>query len=55
MYNRQELEDVLRHLLREGHLKRTVRSGDWCEGPPGNAEEGAVFWTVGRNRVWYQV
>lgn len=58
VYDRQEINDVLQHMLSEGFLKKIAadNSDSWlcgC-GPPDNREENKTFWVVGEKH-WYQV
>ena len=59
VYDRQEINDVLQHLLSEGFLKKVaVDGGDGLLGgcgPPDNREENKAFWLVGEKKHWYQV
>ncbi|THH29725.1 hypothetical protein EUX98_g4460 [Antrodiella citrinella] len=57
VYDRQEINEVLQHLLVEGQVKKHVEAHDvrriGC-GPPDNIEESMTFWTVGEKH-WYLV
>lgn len=57
VYDRQEVNDVLRHLWEEGYVKRDIRmhSLPVYEGPPPNDEEKSIFWSANSQKAWYQV
>ena len=58
MYDRQEINEVLQHLLDEGYVKKHVEAHDvrWAGcGLPDDKEEKMTFWTVGETKHWYLV
>ena len=57
VYDREEINDVLRHLLREGYIRKDYHAGERvleC-GPADGEEEKRTFWRVGSEKHWYQV
>lgn len=57
MYDRQEINEVLQHLLEERYVKKHVEAHDvrWVGcGLPDDDEEKMTFWTVGEKH-WYSV
>lgn len=63
MYDRQEVNDVLRHLLQDGALKRRwnldLNVEEHAENgyvmPMSDEDEKNTFWFLGNGKRWYQV
>ncbi|TCD70634.1 hypothetical protein EIP91_002353 [Steccherinum ochraceum] len=58
VYDRQEINELLQHLMEEGYAKRHVEAHDlrWaCCGMPDDEEEKMTFWTVGEKKHWFSV
>ena len=56
MYDRQELNDILRFLQQEGVLKRRWNPEFYLAGREEiGLEEKETFWFVGDYKHWYQV
>ncbi|PCH33343.1 hypothetical protein WOLCODRAFT_159996 [Wolfiporia cocos MD-104 SS10] len=56
VYDRQEINDVLRYLLEEGYVSRLAEGGRHIDlGFPDDKEEHAVFWFLSDIKHWYQL
>ncbi|KAH9835845.1 uncharacterized protein C8Q71DRAFT_99456 [Rhodofomes roseus] len=58
VYDRQEVNDVLRYLKDQGHIERRVDAhvGQSIEvGEPDNEEEQHVFWFISGEKHWYEL
>jgi hypothetical protein len=60
VYDRQEVNDLVRYLEEEGFVKMRVecfvdRDGGGIVGGLDEREEKGVFWLIGDERRWYQV
>jgi hypothetical protein len=53
VYDRQEIVDILGHLLSEGCLCARFDRDDGCFFPHDEQEESRVYWFVGEKH-WYQ-